>query len=781
MKHTSLALLLAMVGCGDNGLNLAPETSSSHLEVTTAEDNAVPIAAPAIDPEGRLVTYRVSTPAHGTITGAGPMFMYTPAPNFTGRETLTITASDGRNTAKVTVEIEVTDVNDAPVAEDQVRSTEENQGLALALTARDVDSVTLSYTIDAPPTHGALMGTPPYVTYTPDPHYFGMDSFTFEVSDGALSSNVATVTISVGDVVVCGDGVPEGAEQCDDGNDDNTDGCLTSCMLATCGDGFVQDGVEQCDDGNDDNSDACLTTCRTATCGDGFVQDGVEECDDGNDDNDDACPTTCRLSSCGDGFVQPGEECDDGNGDSTDGCLNTCRTATCGDGFVRAGVELCDDGNDVDSDGCHNDCTLPVCGNHIQEPGEECDDGNTADGDGCGHSCKTERCGDGLVQFNLSEECDDGNTTDGDGCDASCRVEPFETVPPLKISGSLSCTTAVANAARKIAVDGSGTIYAVMSCGTAADVAVSTDRGHSFSAPLDLSAALPSPPVTISQVAVGSGPTGVAYVAMMLSSGAVYLRTTQDRGATWGSPVLVGTAASTGAGLSLQSFNDDVYVGFSMAGGVKVARNHLRGIGAFDLTSVTMGIAFFDLLFDVVHGTLAVCADTPTFHIRVSNDAGVTFGTEANPPGSEFYSDWAIGNSRIFVSGTNLGGSGGATKLFIVSTSSVTTSTFVAGLPAVTSAQTRSVAADTGGNAFVASQLNAGGVQLDRLAFDAGAFDTPRLISATGGSPVAAPLPGNQGAAVVFTIGTEVWATVQVYRGGCGGGGAGAPGITCLR
>ncbi|HSC87573.1 MAG TPA: hypothetical protein VLC09_09900, partial [Polyangiaceae bacterium] len=47
-----------------------------------------------------------------------------------------------------------------------------------------------------------------------------------------------------------------------------------------CGDGMVdtQEG-EDCDDANHDNSDDCLDTCRLPTCGDGFVQ-GDELCDD---------------------------------------------------------------------------------------------------------------------------------------------------------------------------------------------------------------------------------------------------------------------------------------------------------------------------------------------------------------------------------------------------------------------------------------------------------------------------------------------------------------------
>ena len=70
----------------------------------------------------------------------------------------------------------------------------------------------------------------------------------------------------------CGDGVTQSGEQCDDGNADNTDACLTTCLDAGCGDGFVRAGVETCDDGDADNTDSCLTTCELASCGDGFCK-----------------------------------------------------------------------------------------------------------------------------------------------------------------------------------------------------------------------------------------------------------------------------------------------------------------------------------------------------------------------------------------------------------------------------------------------------------------------------------------------------------------------------
>jgi hypothetical protein len=323
----------------------------------------------------------------------------------------------------------------------------------------------------------------------------------------------------------------------------------------------------------------------------------------------------------------------------------------------------------------------------------------------------------------------------------------------------------VANAARKVAVDGSGNIYAVMQCGTAAYAVSSVDRGHTYSAPQDLSTELGTPdnPAVISQVAVGNGPSRVAYAALMLNNGQVYLRVTEDAGATWGAATLLGQATSTSTGLSLQSFNDNIYVGFTVSGGVAVVRNGSRGAGLFETTAVGMSIAFFDLLYDIAQGTLALVADTPAFHVRVSNDGGVTFASEVNPPGQEYYSDWAIGNGKIFVSGTNLGSSGDSNSVYVIPSNNPTTSTRIFGLPAISTAQTRTLAADAAGNAFFGSRLDSGGIQLDRLGAGATAFDAPRPIVMSGSAPVVSGLPSNDGAAMVYTAGTEVWATIQAY------------------
>jgi cysteine-rich repeat protein len=125
----------------------------------------------------------------------------------------------------------------------------------------------------------------------------------------------------------CGNGRLEGAEQCDDGNRYNGDGCSRACVIeGFCGDGILQaNSGEECDDGNSVDSDSCTSSCVEAVCGDGILQEG-EECDDGESNDANACTAACRLAICGDGITQTsqGEQCDDGNSVNRDGCSNSC-------------------------------------------------------------------------------------------------------------------------------------------------------------------------------------------------------------------------------------------------------------------------------------------------------------------------------------------------------------------------------------------------------------------------------------------------------------------------
>lgn len=177
-------------------------------------------------------------------------------------------------------------------------------------------------------------------------------------------------------------------------------------------------------------------------CGDGIVNE-EEACDDGNNAGGDGCSADCLSDeSCGNGIVDAaaGEVCDDGNTSGGDGCSGDCLSnESCGNGVLDAHVgEVCDDGNAVGGDGCSGDCLSDEsCGNGRLDDrvGEVCDDGNRAGGDGCSADCRSmEICGNGITDEAVGEECDDGNLAGGDGCSSRCTIESA-----LEVKGGCGC------------------------------------------------------------------------------------------------------------------------------------------------------------------------------------------------------------------------------------------------------------------------------------------------------------------------------------------------------
>ena len=113
----------------------------------------------------------------------------------------------GYNTVRTTLGLvaelagaHVTSANQAPVANPQSVTTDEDTAKAITLTGSDPDNNPLTYSVVTQPAHGALSGTAPALTYTPAANYSGPDSFTFKVNDGTVDSAPATVSITVNPV-----------------------------------------------------------------------------------------------------------------------------------------------------------------------------------------------------------------------------------------------------------------------------------------------------------------------------------------------------------------------------------------------------------------------------------------------------------------------------------------------------------------------------------------------------------------------------------------------------
>jgi CSLREA domain-containing protein len=212
------------VGGGTTAFSLMTETASITVNpvndtptanaqvVGTAEDTPVGITLTGTDIEtasGSLVYTVTVQPANGTLTGTGANRTYTPNANFNGADSFQFTVTDTGDgsspalaSAAATVTINVGAVNDAPVADAQSATTNEDSPKAITLTGSDLDTPagSLTYTIVTGPANGVLSGTGANRTYTPNANYNGSDSFTFKINDGTADSNTATVSITVNPV-----------------------------------------------------------------------------------------------------------------------------------------------------------------------------------------------------------------------------------------------------------------------------------------------------------------------------------------------------------------------------------------------------------------------------------------------------------------------------------------------------------------------------------------------------------------------------------------------------
>ena len=149
---------------------------------------------------------------------------------------------------------------------------------------------------------------------------------------GQCSTTTTTTTspsTTTTTIPMCGNGVREGDEECDDGNTDNTDGCTNACKLAACGDGFVHAGVEQCDP-------PCGTGCGAGQiCNESCQCETASACACGTPDPTQLKFTTSAPSSLQTGSLMPSKcvQCV-----LPSNCGNDCTTdAECIDGGTCRG------------------------------------------------------------------------------------------------------------------------------------------------------------------------------------------------------------------------------------------------------------------------------------------------------------------------------------------------------------------------------------------------------------------------------------------------------------
>ncbi|EII5678461.1 tandem-95 repeat protein, partial [Vibrio parahaemolyticus] len=128
----------------------------------------------------------------GTVT-------YTPDENYVGKDTFTYVVTSGGVSESTTVEVNVTPVSDAPVAKDDIATTQEDTAVTIDVLPNDTDADGDKLSIESasvPKEQGTVEVVDGKLVFTPAENFNGDAEITYTVTDGALTDQ-ATVKVTV--------------------------------------------------------------------------------------------------------------------------------------------------------------------------------------------------------------------------------------------------------------------------------------------------------------------------------------------------------------------------------------------------------------------------------------------------------------------------------------------------------------------------------------------------------------------------------------------------------
>jgi hypothetical protein len=183
---------------------LPPEASADSAVTQEGTAVTIDVLANDTDPNGDPLTVgTVTQPDHGTVTNNGSDVTYTPAAGFAGSDGFTYEACDPTGLCDpAAVAVEVKAVNEAPVAGDDLATTQQDTAVTVAVLANDSDpdgDALAVGSVQSPTDQGGTAAANPdgTVTYTPPAGFSGTDRFTYTACDPEPLCDEAAVTVTV--------------------------------------------------------------------------------------------------------------------------------------------------------------------------------------------------------------------------------------------------------------------------------------------------------------------------------------------------------------------------------------------------------------------------------------------------------------------------------------------------------------------------------------------------------------------------------------------------------
>ncbi|WP_411054154.1 tandem-95 repeat protein, partial [Vibrio parahaemolyticus] len=139
-------------------------------------------------------------PANGTVSvNPDGSVTYTPNDNYHGTDSFTYIVTSGGVSESTTVNVDVTPVNDAPVAKDDIATTQEDTAVTIDALPNDTDADGDKLSIESasvPKEQGTVEVVNGKLVFTPAENFNGDAEITYTVTDGALTDQ-ATVKVTV--------------------------------------------------------------------------------------------------------------------------------------------------------------------------------------------------------------------------------------------------------------------------------------------------------------------------------------------------------------------------------------------------------------------------------------------------------------------------------------------------------------------------------------------------------------------------------------------------------
>ncbi|EJG0233789.1 TPA: tandem-95 repeat protein [Vibrio parahaemolyticus] len=154
--------------------------------------------------DGKVVSLDINNgPANGTVSvNPDGSVTYTPNDNYVGKDTFTYVVTSGGVSESTAVEVNVTPVNDAPVAKDDIATTQEDTAVTIDVLPNDtdVDGDKLSIqSASVPEAQGKVEIVDGKLVFTPAENFNGHAEIIYTVTDGELTDE-AKVTVTVNPV-----------------------------------------------------------------------------------------------------------------------------------------------------------------------------------------------------------------------------------------------------------------------------------------------------------------------------------------------------------------------------------------------------------------------------------------------------------------------------------------------------------------------------------------------------------------------------------------------------